>query len=467
MTSTFGGLGIGLSSLLAQRLGIDTAGHNVANANTEGYSRQDVLLETRSATPSPFTHWRFDAGQVGTGVDVTRIRRLRDAFTDLQIRLQSQSLGHQQAEADALGRLEQIVAEPSDSGLAAQLTQFWNAWDELGNNPQSSGARANLLGRAQDLVAQLNQMHGQMADLQVELDGRLVDESQQINGIADQVAELNLQIKNVLVSGDQPNDLMDRRDLLLDKLSCMTSFQSFTDEYGGVSVYISGQALVDGCRPHHIAATLLGSGCHTLTWEDGGAAFAPTSGEIYGLQQARDQLVPQRMQALDQLAAALIAGVNTVHRTGYGLDGSTGLDFFTGSDASDIAVSQALADNPGALAAAGQADALGDGSKALLLAASRHETVAALGGVTVEGYYQAMVTSIGAESRAASDSAENQDQIVASLEKQRQSLSGVSLDEEATNLIRYQQAYAAAAQYISVVSEMLDVLINVVGARAA
>ncbi len=463
MTSTFSGLSIALSALTAQRVGIDTAGHNVANANTPGFSRQDVALVARVTSAALGGSVRSGLAQLGTGVDVAAIRRLRDTLLDGQIRRQSSALGRWETTSTLLGGVEYVFAEPADNNLGALLGKFWNAWDEVGNAPQNAGARSGLVGQAQVLAQQLNQAHERLVAAQRDLDARVSDGVREINGIAAEVARLNGEITHLEVGGAQANDLRDRRDLLLDRLAGLTAFAAFEDEQGAVAIYVGGSALVDGVTVREMEVVIGGTGFGQVAWTSDGLPANFTDGSLQALLQMRDVNLPAKLGQLDELAAALIEEVNALHRTGYGLDGTTGRDFFVGTGAHDVAVNEELAANP-SLVAAAAVDAAGDGSLAQQIAELRQATAASLGGRTVDDFYAALVTQLGTEVRQAADRSAEQTLVVQHLESRREAVSGVNLDEEATNLIRFQQAYAAAAQYLSTVDAMLDVLINRVGA---
>lgn len=463
MTSTFSGLSIALSSLMAQRVGIEAAGHNVANANTPGFSRQDVVLEGRVTGGVLGASVRSALVPLGTGVDVVAIRRLRDALLDGQIRQQASGLGRWETTSTLLGGVEYVFAEPVESNLGALLGKFWSAWEELGNAPQNAGARSGLVGQAQTLAHQLNQSYERLIVTQQDLDARVSDAVREINGIAAEVARLNGEILHLEVGGAQANDLRDQRDLLLDRLAELTSFATFEEEHGAVAIYVGGSALVDGVSVRNMEVAVGGTGFGQVVWKSDGQAVSFADGRLQALLQMRDLSLPAKLAQLDALALALIDGVNALHRTGYGLDGTNGRDFFTGSGAHDVAVNEELAANP-SLVAAAAVNAPGDGSLAQLMADLRHATVASLGGRTVDDFYAALVTQLGTEVRQAADRSEEQTLVVQHLESRREAVAGVNLDEEAANMVRFQQAYAAAAQYLATVDAMLDVLINRVGA---
>jgi flagellar hook-associated protein 1 FlgK len=197
-----------------------------------------------------------------------------------------------------------------------------------------------------------------------------------------------------------------------------------------------------------------------VVWSDDGAAADINGGTLKGLLQARDETVPAKLDQLQQLAASLITEVNTRHRAGFGLNDATGLDFFSGSGADDIALAPEIADNPSNIAAASAAASPGDASNALAIAALRHERVMEGGTASIDDFYRSIVVRLGVETRQATDMVDNEEAMLQAMTERRQSVSGVSLDEELANLIKYQHAYAAAARLISVVDEMMQSLLD-------
>jgi len=383
-----------LRSLLAQQRGIDVTAHNVANVNTPGYSRQDVVLTTTEPYTVPTTDERLSAGQVGTGVKVQTIRRFTDAFLIGQIRSQSQALGQWEVQRDALQHIEVVFNEPSDQGLNAALSQFWSAWQSVATTPQAAAARAALRETARHLTSLLNTTAEQLRALRRDHDQRLITQVQDINDLATQIAQLNLQISKVQALGNRANDLRDRRDLLLDQLARKVNITYAEDIYapGMVTVHIGGHTLVMGVeasalttQPNPANENLL-----DVVWADGTAAQV-SSGEIYGTLQARDQIVPTTLAQLDQVAAGLITNVNAQHRTGYGLNNATGLDFFTGSSARDIALANAIASDANNIAAASALNAPGDGSNALAIAGLSRELLMNGGTTSLGDFYRQLI----------------------------------------------------------------------------
>ncbi|HHW39809.1 MAG TPA: flagellar hook-associated protein FlgK [Syntrophomonadaceae bacterium] len=499
MTSTFFGLEIARRGLQAQQRALDVTGHNVSNANTPGYTRQEAVMATTPPYPVPGLSVPAGAGQVGSGVEISEIRRLRDGFLDLQYRGENNALGYWEARWDAIQKVETILNEPSDSGLSKVFEQFWQSLEDLSKNPESPAARSTVLERGKALAETFNYLDRQLQALQKDLDRTIQVKVDEVNSFARQIADLNRQIQKIEVAGQRANDLRDKRDLLLDQLSKDINIQVREDANGMVQVGIGGRLLVEGDRVDElIAKDSNGDGFSEVLWEaDPKDGVQVTGGTIRGLIDMRGYLdeagrpaglVPKIRSVLDNMAKTLVQVFNhgiTInnqkvkngHVDGCGLDGSTGNTnlFFKEevniNNAGNIAIADGVLNDLNKIAAAknyGNSDTpiydKGDGSNALELAQLlKQEKISDLGNATFEGYYQAAIGELGVQGQQAKRMAENQQLLVSQLDSNRQEVSGVSLDEEMVNMIRFQHAYAAAARVITALDEMLDLIIGRMG----
>ena len=467
MESTFGGLSMAMRALMAQQTAVDVTNHNVGNASTEGYSRQQVDF----TEASPYTVAALDrpqqAGQLGQGVEVADIQRARDEFIDQQWRGQSSVLADAQAQHDAIQQVESIYNEPSDTGLNAQLGQFWNAWRNLANHPEDASQRTALIQTSSTLAQSLKLTRSQLVTQQHELDSQVAAQVGQINGDAQQIARLNQQIATAEGVGDHPNDLLDQRDALLDKLSGLANVSYVTDAHGQDVVTIGGSVLVAGNQSYALQAVAdpTNNNLQKVVWQSDGSAAVLSGGSLKGVLDSRDQTVGGQINQLDTLAGTLITQVNAVVQGGYALDNSTGtnVQFFTGTTAQDIAVSSAVVNNPNLVAAAQNPNAPGDGSNALAVANLQNALVLNGGSASIDDYYQGMISGLGAAGQQQASLVTSQTTLVGDLTTQRQQVSGVSLDEESANLIKFQQSYQAAARMVTAVDQLLDQVINHMG----
>jgi flagellar hook-associated protein 1 FlgK len=480
---------------------MNTAGHNVASANTPGFSRQRAVMQTTAPWPVPSVNIPAGAGQIGTGVEVALIERVRDTFLDRQIRKELSGLGLWEQRRDALERVEVVFMEPGETGLATLLSQFWDSWQELSKYPESMPVRTTVIETAQALAEALRHTHAQLTTIRNDLNELIRLKVDEINTLARQIADLNQQIFTVKAAGMSPNDLLDRRDLLLEELAKIAAIEvepvlieqgeeKFDTGAARVKLRdarVNGQQVVlvewDEQAKKAVALGLVsvetpepgtGAKVYELYWsKDQNQALAHDEfgGELSGLLYSRDNLLrDEYLEQLDQFARALASEVNGVHDDGRGLDGSTGLHFFASQaggsavgGAGDLYVNPELVAEVGKLAAAGPGTGTpppGDGTNALAIARLRREKISGLDGFTLDDYYKNLIARLGVAAHEAQRMVENQNVLVEQLNKRKEAISGVSLDEEMVNLIQYQYAYQAAARVITVVDEMLDTLIN-------
>jgi flagellar hook-associated protein 1 FlgK len=465
MPSAFFGLNTALSALSAAQAQLDTAAHNTANASTDGYSRQRVRLVASAPFSLPAFNKSGLPGQIGTGVSVAAIERARDSFLDVQIRTQEQSSGYWDARRDELAKVETIFPEPSDSGLGTVLSKFWSAWQDVASDPTSTAARAALTEQAGSLAARLNRDSGQLATVATGIDAEMSSRVGEINDIARQLASLNEQIQRVVVSGDNANDLADQRDLLLDRLNVMLPTTVEPQSDGSVTVLVGGTDLVNHGMARPMTAALNASGHVEPQWSDGSAVDLGT-GQLSALVEVRDTTLAAYRGTLDTLAQGVADAVNILHQSGTDETGAAGLPFFTytaGNVAGSLAVNAAIIADPRLVAAASGPNAPGDGSIAGKIADLRSALIFGSGSQTASDMYAGLISRIGSDTRQGAEMSANQALVVDHLERRRESISGVSLDEEATNMIQFQHAYQAAARVITAVDEMLDQLINRTG----
>lgn len=463
MRSSFSGLDIAYRALQAQQQAINIVNQNIANANTPGYSRQIAHLGATPPYTIPALNRDVAAGQMGTGVAVIDVGRSRSSFIDYQIRNESQTLGQWERMRDALKRVEVVLGEPSDSGLNSLMSRFWQAWHDLTNAPQDAGARRALVEQADSMALAFNAAYSQLTSIRQDLDRQVALGVERVNELTEQIASLNVRIAQVEVLGQRANDLRDQRDLLLDELAKLVRVTYSESPDGSVNVFLGSRALVMRDRAESLSTVINSSGLTNIVWTDDASPTAITGGELYGIQQIRDVSLPNFIDELNTLAGQIIVQVNSLHQGGYGLDNSTGMNFFSGSDAQDMAVNPALRTNPEKVATAGSADSPGDNSVAISIARLQNALTMDGGTSDFERFFASMISRLGVEAQRAEMMASNEKLLVDHLTRQKESLSGVSLDEETTHLIQYQRAYQAASRAVNAVDEMLDKLINGTG----
>jgi flagellar hook-associated protein 1 len=467
----FGSLSMANRSLQTQRQGTETAGHNLANVNTPGYSRQRVAIETSIYVPG-------ELGPQGTGADAVAIRQIRDVLLDRQITGETSVRGAHEAKQRALqfmqSALGQVIDQQSSgaeaaaaangggqNGVGDKLSDLFNAFQSVSVSPTSTTERQVLLIKAQSLATQFNQVAQRLTNIGTSLDDSLSSDVKQANATLADIAKLNEQIINAEIDGSTANDLRDIRQLRIEDLAKITKIQSVENSNGGVDISIDGVTVVSGPKVLDTLETYdAGGGQMLVRTATGATPLNVAGGSMHGIIEARDMDLQFLRDNIDTLASNLISQVNAIHSTGYGLDGSTGEIFFTGSTAADIGINSVLVNDPGRIQASGQAGAVGNNTVVLQLAQLAETRVAALGNQTFTENYGGGVAQLGQSLSGVNTQLSNQQIVEKMLTRQRDSVSGVSLDEEMTDLIKYQRAFEASARLITTIDELLQTVVN-------
>lgn len=519
MTSTFHGLETSKRALFVNTTSMQTLGHNIANANTEGYTRQRV---NTSAT-NPIWAMGFtksaSAGQLGTGVQVDSITRVRDSYLDTQYRRENQSLGSWQVLNTTFSAIQGIVNEPSENGLSKVMDNFWNAWETLNRDPSLLSARVAVSGAGVNFADTLKHVSESLDNLSKDVNANIDKKVLEANNLIDNIVQLNQVIRKNEGLGDNANDYRDQRDLLVDKLSSIVDI-TVTDTDNGYNITAAGVNVIEG---------------DTITALTAGAAQTATAGQLNGytqslqeVQKIRDQLngmvqtlvtgtskvtlgngyvTPKNMTALNDVTlkdgsiitagntipqGSVIAskmevevnGFNGLHELGYGLSdpATAGVPFFVTSDGGDfsidnIQVNPEIVKDTNKIAASSKYETVGGVNKTIrgnsdianALAGLRDnvfkfpDSLTSLSQGTTDDYFRAMTGDLGIRASNTERNFNNQQNMTDSLEISRQEVSGVSMDEEMSDMIRFQQAYNAAARAMTTVDEMLDRIINNMG----
>ncbi|MEK4497057.1 flagellar hook-associated protein FlgK [Ureibacillus sp. FSL W8-0352] len=538
MRSTFMGLETSKRGIFTQQSALYTTGHNIANANTVGYSRQRVNMEPTLGYPGMGLNAPKTAGFIGTGVKAGSVQRIRDEFIDRQYRQETNKLGYWDSKAKAIAQMEDIMSEPSEYGLDEAFRMFWSALQDVSTNPEDTAARKVAIQRAVHLADSFNYIETQLKQIQGNLGNEIKVSVADINSILEQIADINRQIQAVEPNGYVPNDLYDQRDLLVDKLNEYLPVSIERIPSGGNASKVaegslkitlntgkkdaSGKpieiVLVDGRN----AATLkaidtngtevdgvvdnIGTSDtyylfqHLEIVEANGNVTTVQKGEFeefkgklvslidsYGYETEKGYY-PEMLSNLKKLADAFIEVFNTVHEAGYTLGtddqpSPTGITFFERDATGQVKVRDEIINNPNLLAASDVEDEEGNGKWALILANLQSMPMANgaevgteviqvtltlspdidLDGATFQSFYQGLVGQLGVDGQKANLLKTNSETIRLTVENNRASMSSVSLDEEMTDMIRFQQAYNASARMITVIDETLDKIINGMG----
>ena len=330
MASSFAGIELGKRSIMANTDAITTAGHNISNANTEGYSRQRVQIKEFDPLYKPDLERAERAGMIGQGVDVQSINRVRDELLDSRIVSQANTESYWQTRSDYYTMIEQIYNEPDDVSVRSNMDKFWESWQELSINPESKASRQAVVTRAETLTDSIKQRWESLAGIGNLLEGDIEATVKQVNSLSKQIANVNAEIVRSRAMGDNPNDLLDRRDLLVDKLSKLVNVSTDQRDGDEFMVHVDGKVLVQGgiSREIELQPRYDDTGYSKLVWADTKNDAVFTGGKLGALVELRDVDVRNEIQSLNTMTMNFSDLVNDVHRNAVGANKVTGLDFF-------------------------------------------------------------------------------------------------------------------------------------------
>jgi flagellar hook-associated protein 1 FlgK len=435
---------------------LETTGHNIANVNTPGYSRQTVEFKTQY----PLTYYSEGWKALGTGVGLSQIARVRDSYLEASSRNSAGNMGRFETLSASLGQIEGIYGEPSEEGISAALDKFFDAWSALGSNPSDLAARVQVQSAGSMLASRVRNAYGQLLSLGSQLQSSATTTIERVNELGNQIAGLNKEIRQFEATGGMPNDLLDKRDAAVRELSGLidTKVERFQD--GSYAVYVSGHALVDtgGSRP--ISAGTFDPVASTFTAS--GLTYTVKGGTLAGITQSVAQVENQKTQ-LNTFADELREQINVPHRTGIDQDGNTGNDFFNEAiprtGAIDFSLSAAVAASPRAIAA-GVTGAPGDGGLALTFSQMRDIKFVALGDLSFQDYFSTNVGQVGTQAAYYKAQLDTETAVAEQIANQVQAASGVSLDDEMAEMMRYQRSYQASARALTVLDQVTEDLIG-------
>ncbi|NCN05478.1 MAG: flagellar hook-associated protein FlgK [Spirochaetales bacterium] len=623
MQSTFSGIELSKRALQAHSTALQTVGHNMSNASTPGFSRQRVEMAPTDALYRPQLNRAMTPGQIGQGVQVERIERVKDMLLEGRIVSTAGEEGYWTSRDKYLGQIEQVYNEPTESSLRSSMDRFWDGWQELSLFPEQMASRQAVIERGNALTQGIRDRFQSLSSIQTVVDDEIRITVDQVNSLTQEIGLLNREINQSQAAGDNPNDLMDRRDLLVEELGQILPISVSTQDPDEFSIFTGGRHIVQGAISRRFSMEDSGAerGFQVPVWEDTGEIFIPESGSLGAYLELRDQDIRQEIQNLDTMAVNFSDLVNEVHRQGYGLTGENGKDFFvqlpfvvnaqgnydrdgdgtfdssylfrvtgtnpldlqqqigfegvmslpsvdgtidvpyrstdtvqdllvrvnnsgaeavmqldysgrltlkgTPSDNADnpdfvlrdfsdsgeflagyagilngpgvangyqwaqpnaadglapgtqvavapetnpsgwIGLNPELIENPGAIGTSlggrDSAGEVGDGRIALEIASIRNTPVMIGQISTFDDYFADTVASIALKGQESEIALKTTDLIMTDLRNLRDSISGVNIDEELANMIKYQQGYNAAARFLNVWSEMLDTVINRLG----
>ena len=353
--SLFSVLNVATSGLSASQLGMDVSGQNIANADVDGYSRKRLNSSADYRTDGTY-------GQMGIGVDVINIQRMRDGFIDDQIRQQGQQVGYYTQVNQTYQNLQGVFTEPSNTGLQQYMDQFFDSWQNLANNPSDTAARTMVKTDGDVLCTTFNNLATQLSNARSGMNDQISQDADKVNQLTKDIFNLNSEIASAQLSGQNANDSLDKRDQDMTQLAGLIDFTSQENSQGEVTISTGGSIIVSPAYQQNLettTSTYKAADGTTITdvglrFADSKITYTPQSGEIRGFIDSRDQVIPEYQKQLDALANTMVSKVNAVHETGYDLNGVSGNDFFdpTTTGASDIKLSPTIESNVQNIAAA-------------------------------------------------------------------------------------------------------------------
>lgn len=452
MSSLFGSISIALQSMMAHQAAISVTANNVSNINTEGYTRQRAELVEADAV--------FNGSyMVGMGVKLDQITSLRDRILELRIQDEKQQQGSLEAQVSALQDLETLFASDTET-IGDSINDFFNSISALSVDASNIPLREAMLTSAKNLV---NSFHSAASTLQqrgFSLDLEIEQAAQQVNDITSEIAMLNGEISSHASDAGGMGQLEDRRTVLLQKLSSLIGNQVIVANDGLSVTTDNGVPLVTGNKATPLSVTKQADGSVRILSGSTDLTDHIAGGKLHGLLAVRQEVIPGLLNQLDTLAAGITTAFNSVHRGGTDLDGNAGTDFFSPPPAGNVgaAASMSLAiSSSRQIAASSDGEAGSDGNLNLLLALREQGII---DGDSPSDYYAKIAYSLGSELSSAKAELNASDLVLGQLAEQRGAISGVSLDEEAANLIRYQRAFEAAARVLTVLSELTETSVN-------
>ncbi|SDF86921.1 flagellar hook-associated protein 1 FlgK [Fontibacillus panacisegetis] len=519
MTSTFHGIETSKRALFVNTTSMQTLGHNISNASTEGYSRQRVnQTEARPIWAMGMTKSQ-QPGMLGTGVEYGSITRVRDTFLDTQYRRENQFLGSWEVLNATMVSIQGILNEPSGSGLATVMDDFWNAWETLNRDPSLLSARVAVAGAASNMTDTFKHISESLTNLTNDVTSNIDKKVMEANNLLDNIASLNVLIRDNESFGDNANDYRDQRDLLIDKLSTIVDVQFAEDEVGMVNITAAGVNVITGDAVTYLTAANAATAtagqlngytkslAETQTIRDQLNAMVNTltTGEIK-VTLSNGYVTTSQLSALNQVTLEdgtvipagqvipagsriassmdiLVNGFNGLHGLGYTLTEPTtsGVPFFVstggGFTIDDIRVNPDILADTNKIAASSKFENVNGADKVIrgnsdianALASLRDAlftfpaNLTSLSKGTTDDYFRALAGDLGIRAANTQRNFNNQQSMADNLQIQRQEISGVSIDEELADMIRFQQAYNAAARNMTTVDEMLDRVINSMG----
>ena len=460
----------GRTGMVAAKVGIATSGHNIANANTEGYSRQRIQTETAASQEGS-----YGKNYIGSGTFLNRVERVNDQYIEKQIRTAQRDLSNSEEKEIALKQLEDIFNEMGGEGLNRLVTRFFNEFRRLSDEPESPAVRQSLREATKAMVNDFHRLRKEVVEVRTHLDSRIEGSALEINSLLGEVAQLNRSIRDAGTTGAIPNDLLDKRDLAIKKLNSYMDITTHLESNGNVNIDLKGVGpIIIGDRPErfYVERTQADAegkpeNAFDLRCTSGTQATLThtlSGGKMGALLEVRDKVLSTVLHRLDELAFGLTHAVNQVHEVGVTPSGAYQISFFKPMYDRDraaefINLSDDILANVNNIATAVIPDAPGDNRVALAISRLQGQRFLDNGYASPDEWYNSIVSDVGIASSRNRFALNQQKDIVTQLSKVRDQISGVSIDEETANLMQFQHAFDASAKVIQVADDMLKTVL--------
>lgn len=459
MPSPFHGISMAGNALRAFQRAMEVVGNNMANVNTRGYSRQTIEM----AASSPTTIYTASGGQqLGTGVNISAIARTRDFFLESRMQTALSDFGRSGTLANNLKAIEGVLNETGNRGISSALDGFFNAFSALGSSPNDAAARMEMRNAGVTLTTRIRDTYARLEDMQTNSTLQLKQQVEQINDLANTIHQLNGQIAREQVLGASPTNLADQRDLAIQDLSQLVNLSTQLHPDGTMSVTVSNFSLVDQHSVRTLPDTFDAS---TQSILDGTRSIPIRGGRLLGTMQSLQHL-SAAMGNLDTLSNTLRAQINPLHASGINSLGNTGVNFFNDvvppalpTGARDFNLSDEVLANADSIVT-GVSGAPGDGGLALQFSELRNTKLAGLGNKSVLEYWRTTVAGVASESAFNQMTNDSHGSIVDQVQAQIDGVSGVSLDDEMAELVKFQRSYQAAARVLSILDSTTEDLLG-------
>ncbi len=457
--------------MVAARAAIATTGHNISNANTEGFSRQTVENKT-----APHTGAVGSNAVIGAGTLVARVGRVNDDYVEKQIRNAARDLAHFEEKDVLLRQTEDIFNELNGDGINRLVAKYFNEFRRLSNEPENEAVRQSVREASQSLVNDFHRLRKEVDEVRNHIDARMEGYAREVNSNAEMVRDLNIKIKSYEIAGAPPNDLLDQRDLALKRLGSYMDLNAYKDNGGGFVVDVRGVGpLVVGGQAEKFsvartAADDQGKIDNSIDLRSSGSVSNSIThlvkgGKIGALVEVRDKVLSSIQAKLDEMAYTLSNAVNDIHQQGFTANGVQGVNYFKKIDqidraASFIELSDEVKDNVNNIAAAAIPDAAADNRIAIAISSLQGAKMMNGGKATMDDWYNSIVSDVGVINNKNKFNMNQEHDIVGQLNKIREQISGVSIDEETANLMQFQHAFDASAKVIQVADECLKTVLE-------